>query len=224
MTERARAFPLVLAAPSGAGKTTLARAIVERDPAAVFSLSATTRPPRPDERDGDHYRFVDDREFDRLEREGALLESARVHAWRYGTLRASVEDALLRGRTVVLDIDVQGARRIRTLFADAVLVFVLPPSADELERRLQARGSEGLAEKRLRMQTALNELRAVREFDYLIVNEDLETAIGVLESILAAERHRPSHAEHMTERAGELIDRLRDMIERRTANEGFHTG
>jgi guanylate kinase len=211
------AFPLVLAAPSGAGKTTLARAIVERDGSAVFALSATTRAPRPGERDGEHYRFVDNSGFDRLEREGGLLEWARVHRHRYGTLRGGVDEALREGRTVILDIDVQGARRIRTLFEGAVLVFVLPPSVDELERRLRTRAGETAQDTAIRLATALRELGAAHEFDYIIINDDLKSAVGVLESILVAERHRTARRTRLSEHTAAMLDRLRDMIEEKTA-------
>jgi guanylate kinase len=185
---RWRPFALVLAAPSGAGKTSLARALVERWPDAVFSLSATTREPRPGEEQGRDYHFVDDAGFDALLAEGELLESAVVHGRRYGTLRRGVEAALEAGSTVVLDIDVQGARRLRTVLTDAVLVFVLPPSVAEMRRRLDVRGSESEEQVATRMRTARAELDAVAEFDYVIVNDDFELAMRKLESIVSAER------------------------------------
>jgi guanylate kinase len=188
MTMRWRPFPLVLTAPSGAGKTSLARALVERWPDVVFSLSATTRPPREGEQQGRDYEFVDDAGFDRLLADGQLLESAVVHGRRYGTLRRGVEAALAAGNTVILDIDVQGARALRTVLPDAVLVFVLPPSVAEMRRRLETRGSESDAELATRMRTARAELDAVAEFDYVIVNDDFELAMRRLESIVSAER------------------------------------
>jgi guanylate kinase len=188
MTMRWRPFPLVLTAPSGAGKTSLARALVERWPDVVFSLSATTRPPRAAEQQGIDYEFVDDAGFDRLLADGQLLESAVVHGRRYGTLRRGVEAALAAGNTVILDIDVQGARALRSVLPDAVLVFVLPPSVAEMRRRLETRGSESEAELATRMRTARAELDAVAEFDYVIVNDDFELAMRRLESIVSAER------------------------------------
>jgi guanylate kinase len=190
MTMRWRPFPLVIAAPSGAGKTSLARALVERWPDVVFSLSATTRPPRPGEQQGRDYEFVDDAGFDRLQANGELLESAVVHGRRYGTLRRGVDAALAAGDTVVLDIDVQGARLVRSVLPDAVLVFVLPPSVPEMQRRLDGRNSESPEEVATRMRTARDELDAVREFDYVIVNDDFELAMRRLESIVSAERGR----------------------------------
>jgi len=190
MTWTARPFPLVVSAPSGAGKTTLARALVKRRKGLVFALSATTRERRPTERDGRDYRFVDGPEFDRLIAANELLEWAWVHQQRYGTLKGSVARALDAGHCPVLDIDVQGARRVRELFADSVLAFVLPPSAAELERRLDSRGSEDERQRRLRLGTALEELRAVPEFDYIVVNDDFESAVDSLDAIVTAERQR----------------------------------
>src|SRR5690606_15363831 len=132
MSSLGRAFPLVIAAPSGAGKTSLARALVERHDDVVFSISATTRPRRGYEVHGKDYYFVDDVAFDRMISSGELLEWATVHGYRYGTPRQGVTECIRRGEVVVLDIDVQGARQIRAVFPESVLVFVLPPSAVEL--------------------------------------------------------------------------------------------
>jgi guanylate kinase len=149
-----RPFALVIAAPSGAGKTSLARALVERWDDMSFSLSATTRPARPGERHGVDYEFVDEAGFDVLLERGELLEWAMVHGRRYGTLRRGVEAALAEGSTVVLDIDIQGARRVRDVLPDAVLVFILPPSVAEMKRRLLGRRSgEDAAELAKRMRT-----------------------------------------------------------------------
>ena len=184
------AFPVVIAAPSGAGKTSLARSLVQRSPGLEFSVSATTRPPRPQEQHGRDYYFVDDAEFDRKTAQGELLEWAEVHGRRYGTPRRSIEEPLARGHTVVLDIDVQGAWQVRSAFPAAVLIFILPPNVAELTRRLSGRGSEGEAELKVRMETARRELGAARDFDYVVVNDDFEAAVSALQAILAAERHR----------------------------------
>jgi guanylate kinase len=185
------AFPLVIAAPTGTGKTSLARALVDRYPELVFALSATTRPPRPGESHDVDYHFVDHSGFQRLIDDGVLLEWAEVHGRRYGTLRAGVETALRNGRTVVLDIDVQGARMVRASLPQAVLVFVLPPSVAELRRRLASRGSgEDSQELHRRMRTARRELDAVQNFDYVIVNDNFDDAMGRIEAILLAERCR----------------------------------
>jgi guanylate kinase len=184
------AFPVVIAAPSGAGKTSLARALVERRSELVFSLSATTRPPRPGERHGVDYHFVDDAGFDALIERGELLEWANVHGRRYGTLRDGVESALARGMTVMLDIDVQGARRVRSSMGDAVLIFVLPPSVAEMKRRLLTRGSEDEDQLATRLRTARTELEAALEFDYVVINDDFEETVARLEAIITAERDR----------------------------------
>lgn len=211
---RNRPFVVVIAAPSGAGKTSLARALVERDPHLVFSVSATTRPRRSEERDGEHYHFVDDAGFDELVASGALLEWAAVHDRRYGTPRQAVERALADGHHVVLDIDVQGARAVRLAFPDAVLVFILPPSGDELNRRLARRASEDAAQRVRRLQTARAELAAVAEFDYVVVNDEFEGALGALAGIIAAERHRVERDEGIAARVAELGRRLEQLIER----------
>ncbi|HEY8484838.1 MAG TPA: guanylate kinase [Longimicrobiales bacterium] len=215
MSLKSRSFPVVIAAPSGAGKTTLARALVERSEGVVFAVSATTRPPREHEVQGRDYYFVDDREFDRMIAANELVEWAVVHGRRYGTLRREVEEALRLGQIVLLDIDVQGARQVRRVFPDAVLIFVLPPSAEELHRRLLFRGSDGEAERLRRLRNARAELPAAAEFDYVVVNDDFERAVGALQAILAAERYRVGR---VVDLAGELrrLDReLAALMERR---------
>lgn len=188
-----RGFALVIAAPSGAGKTSLARALVERHGNVEFSVSATTRNQRHSEQSKQDYHFVDDAEFDRMVHAGELLEWAVVHNRKYGTPRSEVESRLQAGRIVVLDIDVQGARQVRAAMPEAVLVFILPPSAEELRQRLTKRASEGAEERRLRLTTAREELRAAGEFDYIVVNDDFEQTVRTLEAIILAERCRITH-------------------------------
>ncbi len=214
MTVRRRAFPLVLAAPSGAGKTSIARALVARNAEAAFSVSATTRSPRAAERDGIDYAFVDEDRFDRMIREGELLEWAVVHGHRYGTSRAQVRSALDEGRVVVLDIDVQGARQVRGAFPEAVLVFVLPPSADELYRRLAGRQSERPDELRRRLVNAGDELAAAAEFDYVLVNDDLEKAVAAVEAIVAAEKLRRVRVEQLEKTMDELRSDIAELTRR----------
>jgi guanylate kinase len=211
-----RPFPLVVAAPSGAGKTSLARALVERNTDIVFALSATTRPPRPGERHDQDYHFVDDDGFDRLIADGELIEWAVVHGRRYGTMRRGVAAALDAGSIVVLDIDVQGARRIRSSMPDAVLLFILPPSVAEMTRRLRHRGTEGSDELYARMRTARSELEldVVQAFDYIIVNDDFETTVGEMESVLAAERGRIARAADLAATLGAMRDELDETLER----------
>ncbi len=210
-----RPFPLVVAAPSGAGKTSLAHALVRRRPDVVFSTSATTRPRREYEKPGKDYFFVDDGGFDRMIEAGDLLEWATVHGRRYGTPRKGVEQALARDKVVLLDIDIQGARQVRELFPDAVLVFVLPPSAAELERRLAARASEREAEVDRRLAGARRELPLALDFDYVVVNDDFERAVNALESIVTAERRRRSRLDGLEHVLARLDAELGRILERR---------
>lgn len=172
-----RARLVVLAGPTAVGKGAVSTYIRENFPAVHLSVSATTRPPRPGEVDGVNYYFVTDDEFDRLESEGLMLETATVHnAYRYGTPRGPVDEALDAGRSVLLEIDIQGARAVRSAMPEAILVFLLPPTWEELVRRLIGRGTEGSAEQARRLATAKVELSAQDEFDYRIVNHDVSQA------------------------------------------------
>ena len=213
-----RGFPLVLAAPSGAGKTTIARALVEGDPRFVFSVSVTTREARPGERDGLDYTFVDRATFDGMIERRELCEWAEVHGNRYGTPFANLEDAAVRGEYVVLDIDVQGARQIRERRKDAVLVFIFPPSAEALLRRLTGRGTEAGEEVARRLTNARRELAAAGEFDYVVVNDDLESAVEQVREIVRAEGHRPGRSH----RLGDGVERLQASIDR-ILKGGFET-
>ncbi|WES65470.1 guanylate kinase [Microbacter sp. GSS18] len=168
---------VVLAGPTAVGKGTVAAYIKEHHPEIKLSVSATTRAPRPGEVEGEHYYFVDDAEFDRLIAGGELLEWATVHnAHRYGTPRRPIEEALADGRTVLLEIDLQGARQVRAAEPSATLVFLLPPSWDELVQRLVGRGTEEAEERARRLRTAKVELAAQSEFDYRVVNENVASA------------------------------------------------
>ncbi len=182
MHTRARLF--VIAAPSGAGKTTLVKALVKRNPELRFSVSYTTRKPRETELHGRDYLFVDETEFLRLRDAAEMLESAMVFDNRYGTSRSQVELLLSQGRHVILEIDWQGARQVRESMPESVDIFILPPSAAELERRLRGRrtDNEEVIERRLR--DALGDMSHWQEFDFVIINDDLETAIDELEAIL----------------------------------------
>jgi guanylate kinase len=168
---------VVLAGPTAVGKGTVAGHIRTHYPDVLLSVSATTRSPRPGEIEGVSYFFVDDAEFDRLVEQGELLEWATVHnASRYGTPRKPVQDALDSGRSVLLEIDIQGARAVRRAMPEATLVFLLPPSWDELVRRLIGRGTEDAAERQRRLETAKVELAAIDEFDFEVVNADVSSA------------------------------------------------
>lgn len=168
---------VVLAGPTAVGKGTVAAHIKAHHPEILLSVSATTRAPRPGEVDGEHYFFVDDVEFDRLIAEGELLEHATVHnAHRYGTPRRPIDAALAEGRTVLLEIDLQGARQVRRAEPSATLVFLLPPSWDELVQRLVGRGTEDAEERARRLRTAKGELASQDEFDFRVVNGEVASA------------------------------------------------
>ena len=183
-----RGLMLVLSSPSGAGKTTLSRMLLD-DPAVELSISVTTRPRRPSEEDGAHYHFIDHARFDAMVKNGELLEWAKVFGNRYGTPRAPVERVLAAGRDVLFDIDWQGTQQVREKArSDLVSVFVLPPSAEELERRLRARAQDSEDVIRSRMAKAAEEMSHWAEYDYVIVNRVLDHAFAELRAILAAER------------------------------------
>ena len=183
-----RAAPVVLVAPSGAGKTTLAHRLVAASDRFVFSISATTRAPRGGEQDGVDYYFVSDDNFEAMIDAGELAEWATVHGRLYGTPRAALEAAALRGEHVVLDIDVQGARQIRDSVPDARLIFVLPPSVAVLMKRLTGRGTEGAGEVERRLRSALDELQAASEFEHRVVNDDLDRCLEQIEEIVTGEQ------------------------------------
>jgi guanylate kinase len=183
-----RGLMLVLSSPSGAGKTTLSHLLLD-DPGVELSISATTRPQRPGEVEGKHYHFIDAARFDAMVRNGEFLEWAQVFGHRYGTPRAPVEKALAAGRDVLFDIDWQGTQQVREKArGDLVSVFVLPPSAPELSRRLHRRAQDSEDVIRSRMAKAADEMSHWAEYDYVIVNRDLDHAFAELRAILAAER------------------------------------
>jgi guanylate kinase len=183
-------FPLIFAAPSGAGKTSIARALGGRRDDVLFSISATTRPPRDYEREGVDYFFRSEEEFRRMIAADELLEWAEVHGNLYGTPRWNLETAAAAGKHLVLDIDVQGSRQVRQAVPGAVSVFVLPPSGGELLRRLVGRGTEPKEIRQRRLRAARREIAAAAEFDYVIVNEDLDASVDAVEAILTAESVR----------------------------------
>jgi guanylate kinase len=177
---------VVLAGPTAVGKGTVSTYIRENYPDVHLSVSATTRAPRPGEVDGVNYFFVSDEEFDRLEASGQMLETATVHnAFRYGTPRAPIEEALAAGKSVLLEIDLQGARSVRRVMPEAVLVFLLPPTWEELVRRLIGRGTEDSAEQQRRLETAKAELSAQDEFDYRVVNSEVSIAAREVVDLMA---------------------------------------
>jgi len=180
----------VVAAPSGAGKSSLVNALLEREPAISLSVSHTTRPPRPGELYGRHYYFVERAEFEREIAEGIFLEHAEVHGNLYGTSRTSVQGLLTQGRDVLLEIDWQGAEQIRRSKPDCVSVFILPPSRVELERRLRGRGSDSAEVIERRLHNSRGEIAHAHEFDYILVNDVFEDALADLQAIVRAVRLR----------------------------------
>lgn len=189
-----RGIPFVVSAPSGTGKTTVCRALVERDPGIEFSVSHTTRPRRAGERDRDDYHFVPPETFRRLVEAGAFVEHAEYAGHGYGTSAAALEGPLAAGRDLLLEVEVQGAAQLREKRPDAVFVFLLPPSLEVLEDRLRGRGTDSDDAVNLRLAAARRELRAVSGFDYVVVNEDLEESIEALQAIVDAERRGDTRA------------------------------
>ena len=184
MTTGTKARLFVIAAPSGAGKTTLVRELVKIDPGLKFSISYTTRKPRATEQNGRDYFFVDEQEFERLRTDGELLESALVFDNHYGTSRAQVERHLAQGDNVLLEIDWQGARQVRASMPEAVSIFILPPSASELECRLRDRRTDSEEVIARRLRDSLSDMSHWDEFDYVIVNDDLQRAVTELRAVL----------------------------------------
>ncbi len=187
MSNNARLF--VFAAPSGAGKTTLVKAMVERNPGLKFSISYTTREKRVTEVEGQDYFFVSEDAFQDLKAKGELLESALVFDNHYGTSRSQVEEHLANGDHVILEIDWQGAQQVRQAKPDCVMIFFLPPSREELERRLRDRKTDTDSVIQRRLDDALSDMSHWQEFDYVIINDDLEHAVTELESVLKGAGH-----------------------------------
>src|SRR6185312_11523292 len=186
-----RGILLVLSSPSGAGKTTITRELLARDPRLKISVSVTTRPRRAGEVDGQHYHFIARQRFDEMVEEGALLEHATVFGHCYGTPRAPIEAALAAGADIVSDIDWQGTQQLReTVPADLVAVFVLPPSMTALEERLKRRAQDSDEVVQARMAKSADEMSHWPEYDYVIVNHDLEESVGRVQAVLLAERAR----------------------------------
>lgn len=184
-----RGLMLVLSSPSGAGKTTIARSLLEVEPELTLSVSVTTRPKRPSEVDGVHYHFIDRATFDRMVEDGTLLEHAEVYGHGYGTPAAAVEGALDAGRDVLFDIDWQGAQQLRQQVSqDIVTMFILPPSTDELARRLKKRAEDTDEVVARRLAQVAADVTHWAEYDYVMVNHDLRPSIDAARSILVAER------------------------------------
>jgi guanylate kinase len=206
-------FPVILSAPSGGGKTTIAREVLRRRDDIGYSVSCTTRTPRPGEVDGKDYYFLSRSEFARKRDRGEFAESAEVHGNLYGTLRSEVERVLASGRHVMMDIDVQGATQFRRVFPQSVTIFVLPPSADVLLERLRGRQTESKEQLAARLSSALQELQAVDEYEYVVVNDTLEPAVQRVESIIDAEFVNRERVKGLRHQVAELVQRLEGEIE-----------
>lgn len=209
-------FPVILSAPSGGGKTTIARMLLARRPDLGYSVSCTTRAPREGEVPGRDYYFMSRAEFIAKREQEAFAESAEVHGNLYGTLRAEVERVMKGGQHVVMDIDVQGAVQFIRAFPLSVTIFILPPSAEVLLERLRGRNTESPAQLAARLQSALQELQQVDEYEYVVINDDLERAVSSVESIIDAEVVSRERLKNLRQQVGLLIERLEQEIENST--------
>ena len=206
-----RGILVVLSSPSGAGKTTIARALMKADPSISMSVSATTRPMRPGETEGQSYHFVDDSEFDRMVADGEFAEWAYVFDHRYGSPKEPIKTALKAGRDILFDIDWQGTQQLRSAFGnDLVSIFILPPSMVELERRLRDRKTDSEEVIQGRMRRATGEIVHWNEYDYVLVNDDVETCLAEVEAIIVAERLRKHRRPYVADLARKLVERPND--------------
>jgi guanylate kinase len=210
-------FPIILSSPSGGGKTTIAhRLLVERGDVG-YSVSCTTRPPREGEVQGKDYHFLSHDDFVRGQNASEFAESAEVHGHLYGTLRAEVTRVLTSGRHVIMDIDVQGARQFAAAFPSSVLIFVLPPSADVLVDRLRMRGTEDPESLIRRFKSAKDELKAIDLYQYVIVNDEIDSAVAAVSSIINAEGLRRSRNPNLDVRVDELMNGIQRAIDQYSA-------
>jgi guanylate kinase len=205
-------FPVILSAPSGGGKTTISKKLLARRPDVGYSVSATTRAPRQAEAHGRDYHFLTHDEFAARQRRGEFAESAEVHGQWYGTLRAEVDRVLASGRNVIMDIDVQGARQFAGAYHDSVLIFLLPPSAEVLLKRLLDRQTEDPADLVVRLETARRELEAIDSYHYVVENGNLDRAVDEVSTIIDAERLSRARVAGLGARAAELVAGLKREI------------
>jgi guanylate kinase len=208
-----RPLPIILSSPSGGGKTTIAKRLLAQRPDVGYSVSCTTRQPREGEVEGRDYYFLSQGEFESRRDRGEFAEWAEVHGRLYGTLRREVKRVLDSGRHVLMDIDVQGAMQFHAAFPEAVLIFVLPPSADVLLARLKARRTESREALAVRLRSALAELRALGSYEYVVVNGDLELAVAQVAAVIDAEVLRRERVDGLEAQVAGLVQQLEREIE-----------
>ncbi|MCD6169989.1 MAG: guanylate kinase [Candidatus Latescibacteria bacterium] len=187
---------VVVSSPSGTGRTTIIERVLREDSRLRYSTSVTTRPQRPGEKEGKDYFFVSEKEFKQRIERGEFVEWAEVHGFMYATPRAPLVETVQQGGVIILDIDIQGAMQVKEKFPHCVTIFVAPPSLESLEQRLRNRGTDSEELIKRKLQDALREMAKIPEYDYLIVNEDLDTAVRQLQAILEAERCRTKRAQY----------------------------
>jgi guanylate kinase len=210
-------FPIILSSPSGAGKTTIAHKLLALRDDLGYSVSCTTRPAREGEIDGRDYHFRSLKEFKRGQLAGEFAESAEVHGHLYGTLRAEVERVLSSGRHVIMDIDVQGTRQFAAAFPDSVLIFILPPSAEALIARLESRGTEDPKSLIRRFRSAKDELKAIDLYRYVVVNDEVDSAVAAIDSIIEAEGLKRVRDEALDVRVRDLMTGIQRAIDHYSA-------
>ena len=210
-------FPIILSAPSGGGKTTIAHQLLSVRKDVGYSVSCTTRPPREGEVDGRDYHFLSLKDFKRGQAAGEFAESAEVHGHLYGTLRAEVERVLSSGKHVIMDIDVQGARQFAAAFPGSVLIFILPPSAKALIARLEARGTEDPKSLIRRFRSAKDELKAIDLYQYVVVNDEVDSAVAAISSIIEAEGLARSRDRALDARVKKLMTGIQRAIDHYSA-------
>jgi len=199
-------FIVAITAPSGTGKTTVIRKLIERDSRLRYSVSATTRPRREAEVHGSDYFFISEHEFDEKLEKSLFAEWAEVHGYRYCTLKTQIEETLKQGGYVMMDVDVQGARNLREIYPDGIFIYLMPPSMKELKARLSRRGTEDEASFEQRLEDAVAEIKCLKSFDYLVINDELEKTVDEIAWIIRSERLK-------VERISDLTKKIRDYLE-----------